>query len=178
VRRAKALPLTHPRFPGSRIPGAVTVIVVPDGDVPNPMPNSTTLATVCAHLNHFRLATTEVHAVGPVYRLIRVEVDLLVKRTADFAQVRAEVEAQLNRFLHPLTGGSDRHGWPFGGAVFFSDIYRLILDVPDVLRIADGQLVINVDGEAAPFCRDIPLCPGELVYSTGHDIRLSTEGAR
>jgi predicted phage baseplate assembly protein len=178
VRRAKALPLTHPRFPGSRIPGAVTVIVVPDGDVPNPMPNSTTLAAVCAHLNQFRLATTEVHAVGPVYRLIRVEVDLSVKRTADFAQVRAEVEAQLNRFLHPLTGGSDGHGWPFGGAVFFSDIYRLILDVPDVLRIADGQLVIHIDGEAAPFCRDIPLCPGELVYSTGHEIRLSTEGAR
>ena len=174
VRRAKALPLAHPRFPGARIPGAVTVIVVPDGDTPNPTPNATTLATVCAHLNQFRLATTEVHVVAPVYRLIRVEVDLSVKRTADFAQVRAAVEADLNRFLHPLTGGVDDQGWSFGGTVFFSDIYRLILDVPDVLRIAGGQLVIKIDGEAAPFCRDIPLCPGELVYATGHDIRLST----
>ncbi|SIT58623.1 conserved hypothetical protein [Mesorhizobium prunaredense] len=172
VMRAKALPLTHPRFPGAKIPGAVTVIVVPDGDVPNPMPNATTLATVCAHLDKYRLMTTEVHVRAPVYRLIRVGADVLAARNADFTELRRNLEDRLNSFLHPLTGGPDGLGWPFGGTVFFSDVYRLILDTPGVLRIADGQLTMSVDGDAAPFCRDIPLCPGELVYAEGHDLTI------
>lgn len=178
VRRAKALALTHPRFPGAKIPGAVTVIVVPDGDRPDPTPNSTTLATVCAHIDKYRLLTTEVHVRAPTYRLIRVGVDVLAARNADFAEVRRTLEARLAAWLHPLTGGADGLGWPFGGTVFFSDIYRLVLDTPGVLRIADGQLTMSIDGDAAPFCRDIPLCPGELVYATGHDITVLAEGGR
>lgn len=172
LRRAKALALTHPRYPGVRIPGAVTVIAVPDGDAPNPTPGELTLATVAAHLDTVRLMTTEVHVVAPTYRLIRIEADLLAQRNADFGIVRRDVEERLNAFLHPLTGGRDEQGWPFGGDVYFSDLYRLILDTPGVLRIVDGQLVIRVDGEAQPFCRDVPLCPGELVYATGHGINI------
>jgi predicted phage baseplate assembly protein len=176
VRRAHALPLTHPRYPGVRIPGAVTVIVVPDSDAPNPMPGTTTLATVAAHLDRVRLMTTEVHVVAPKYRLIRIQADLRVRRNADFGITRAAVESRLNAFLHPLTGGLKELGWPFGGEVYYSDIYRLILDAtPDVVRIDNGQLVIRCDGEAQPFCRDVSLCPGELVCSDGHDLNLVAE---
>ncbi len=175
ARRAHALPLAHPRYPGVRIPGAVTVIVVPDGDAPNPIPSTTTLATVAAHLDAARLMTTEVYVVAPTYRLIRVAADLLVRRNADFGLVRATVEKLLNDFLHPLTGGADGLGWPFGGEVYFSDLYRLILSHPDVVRIDNGQLVIRCDGEAQPFCRDVSLCPGELVWSDGHDLNLVAE---
>lgn len=176
LRRAKALALTHPRYPGVKIPGAVTVIAVPDADAPNPMPSEATLAAVAAHLDRVRLMTTEVHVVAPRYRLIRIEADLLAQRNADFGIVRQAVEDRLNAFLHPLTGGADGLGWPFGGDVFFSDLYRLILDTPNVLRIVDGQLVIRSDGEAQPFCRDVALCPGELVYATGHGIDILADG--
>ena len=175
VRRAHALALAHPRYPGVRIPGAVTVIVVPDSDVPNPIPGTTTLATVAAHLDTVRLITTEVHVVAPRYRLIRVAADLAVRRTADFGIVRKAVEDRLNAFLHPLTGGADGFGWPFGAEVYFSDLYRRILDTPDVMRIDNGQLVIACDGEKQAFCRDVSLCPGELVWSNGHDINIMAE---
>ena len=46
-RRAKALPLHHPDFPGVAVPGAVTVIVVPDVDGAAPRPSEGTLRTVC-----------------------------------------------------------------------------------------------------------------------------------
>jgi predicted phage baseplate assembly protein len=173
VRRAKALALTHPGYPGARIPGSVTVIVVPDGDAPNPIPNEATLAAVCAYLNSFRLVTTELHIVAPTYRKVRIEVDISVKRNANLATVQTAVQTRLNQFFSPLTGGADGTGWPFGGVIYFSDVYRQILDTPNVDRIADGQLVIRVDGEAGPFCRDIELCPGELTYAVDHDIRVS-----
>src|SRR5207245_6925713 len=43
VRRAKALPLRHPSFGPVRIPGVVTVIVVPESDSPRPNRKSTRL---------------------------------------------------------------------------------------------------------------------------------------
>ena len=58
IRRAKALPLRNPQFPGVPVPGAVTVIVVPDAErkVPNPSPSEAMLRTVCAYLDQRRLS--------------------------------------------------------------------------------------------------------------------------
>ncbi|MBI1205822.1 MAG: putative baseplate assembly protein [Azospirillum sp.] len=173
VRRAKALALTHPGFPGARIPGSVTVIVVPDGDQPNPMPNAATLAAVSAHLDRFRLITTELHVAAPSYRKVRVVADVTARRTANFGAVQKAVEARLDAFFSPLVGGAQGTGWPFGGTLFFSDVYRLILDTPEVERIADGQLVIWVDGTPGPFCRDIPIGAAELTYAAGHQIGVT-----
>ncbi|HEX8224030.1 MAG TPA: putative baseplate assembly protein [Allosphingosinicella sp.] len=177
VRRAKALALAHPRYPGVAIPGSVTVIVVPDGDGAAPMPSATTLATVAARLDETRLVTTEVHVAPPTYNSVSIEADILIRRTASPDSVRTELEARLNAFLHPLTGGSDGEGWPFGGAIYFSDLYRLVIETPDVVRIVDGQIGIRVNGELAPFCRDIDICPGELVYAVPHKLVLLAEGS-
>ncbi|TIX49628.1 putative baseplate assembly protein [Alteraurantiacibacter aquimixticola] len=177
VRRAKALALTHPRYPGVSIPGSVTVIVVPDGDEPNPMPSDHTLASVALQLDQTRLITTEVHVVAPTYNEVSIEADIVVKRTAAPELVRADLEARLNRFLHPLTGGSEGLGWPFGGDIYYSDIYRLVIETRDVVRLRDGQLGLRVNGELAPFCRDVTICPGELVFARTHRLAFYPDGS-
>jgi predicted phage baseplate assembly protein len=177
VRRAKALALAHPRYPGVEIPGSVMVIVVPDGDAPNPMPSGYTLAKVASQLDKVRLVTTELHVVAPTYNEVSIEADVVIGRTANPETVREELEGRLNTFLHPLTGGADGLGWPFGGNIYYSDIYRIVIETRDVLRLADGQLAIRVNGELAPFCRDIEICPGELVFATTHELTLFPDGS-
>ncbi|WP_299628751.1 putative baseplate assembly protein [uncultured Tateyamaria sp.] len=176
VRRAHAMALAHPRYPGIEIPGSVTVIVVPDGDAPNPIPSAHTLAKVATHLDKVRLVSTELHVVAPTYNEVSIEADIVVGRTANPEMVREDLEARLNAFLHPLTGGQNGLGWPFGGDIYYSDIYRLVIETRDILRLADGQLAIRVNGELAPFCRDIPICPGELVFARDHTLTLFPEG--
>ncbi|RYG25204.1 putative baseplate assembly protein, partial [bacterium] len=39
VARAKALPLVHPSYPNVKVPGSITIIVVPDSDDPAPKPS-------------------------------------------------------------------------------------------------------------------------------------------
>ena len=46
IARARALPLHHPDYPGTVVPGVVTVVVVPDSDDPRPQPSEGTLRTV------------------------------------------------------------------------------------------------------------------------------------
>ena len=173
LRRAKALPLTHPRFAGVPVPGVVTVVIVPDSDAPNPMPNETTRLLVCKHLNLHRLLTSEIYVVAPTYRLVRIEADVVADGSADLAEVKHGIEAAISKYLHPLTGGKEENGWPFGGTIYYSDIYRVLFTVPGVLRLRDNQLVIWLDDERQTFCRDVPIGAGELVYNDGHDIRVA-----
>ena len=72
VRRAHALPLYHPQFPGVQVPGAITVIIIPDSQEPKPMPSEGTLQTVCAYLNQHRLLTTEVFVAAPQYNQVKI----------------------------------------------------------------------------------------------------------
>jgi len=160
ISRAKALPLVDPNFPGQSIPGVVTVIVVPDVDSPAPMPSPGLLRTVCAYLNARRLITTELYVIAPTYLPVTVTLDVLAQPDADTVTVESAVEAAITGFLDPRTGGSDGSGWPFGGTIYFVDLLRMAL-VADVIRVAN--LVITLQGTAAPACTDVPIAIGALL---------------
>lgn len=171
VKRAKALPLHHPGFPGVSVPGVVTVVIVPDSDEPNPMPSEGTLRTVCAYLNQRRLLTTELYVVAPTYQKVEIEAEVVAKNTADLAEVKEAIDRALLAYFHPLKGGEDGLGWPFGGNIFFSRVYQRVFSIGGVERIA--RLVIKVDGEEAPECKDVNVEEGILLFSTSHDVRVS-----
>ena len=76
-------------------------------------------------------------------------------------------------YFHPLKGGEDGTGWEFGGDVFFSLALRRVLGVPGVRRVE--KMLIEFDGEEQPFCQDVPIEPGALVYSTAHEVLVTYE---
>lgn len=157
VQRARALPLAHPRFPGVAVPGAITVIVVPDADpgVVAPTPSDGLLRTVCEFLNDRRLLTTEVFVVAPRYVPIAFDVEVVIDDTADPRAVREDVERVLADYFHALRGGDDAEGWPFGGALRYSKIVQRVFNVAGVDSVP--RLVLTVDGEERPECRDVDL---------------------
>jgi len=171
VARAKALPLAHPMYPGVAVPGAVTVIVVPDGGGPAPVPSDAMLRNVCACLDRVRLLTTEVSVVGPRYVLVAVALDVVVDDDADPSAVRDAVEARLRAYLHPLTGGDGEDGWPFGGAIRYSKLVQRVFGVAGVDSVP--RLVLTVDGEARAECRDVELqsiAPQALIEVTAIEV--------
>ncbi|WP_137148778.1 putative baseplate assembly protein [Mycolicibacterium sp. CR10] len=169
VRRAIALARTHPAFPGVQVPGSVTVIIVPHSDSPRPQPSEATVRTVCAHLDMHRLLGSEIHVTGPRYRKVRVRTRLTVREDADLGAARRSVEAALTAFFHPLTGGADGTGWPLGGTIHFSLVYRAVLVADPGIAVVE-EVVIVVDDEDQPVCTDVPIGPLELLYSDGHDV--------
>ena len=171
VKRAFAMPLAHPSFPGVQVPGAVTVIVVPDSDDPNPTPSNGLLRTVCAYLNVRRLLTTELFVVPPTYQLVKIHAELIASNSADLAEVTNAVQTALLNYFHPLRGGDDGQGWPFGGTIFFSRIYQQILQIPGVDRVE--KVLIKLDKQDFPACTDVPIKPAALVYSTEHEVLVN-----
>jgi predicted phage baseplate assembly protein len=176
IARAKCLPLRNPDFPGVDIPGAVTVVVVPQVPGPAPTPNQATLRAVCKYLDARRLLTTEVYVVAPKYRVIQVRADLVVNDDADLAAVQQTALTSIQRYFDPLIGGEDSTvdtdgtGWPFGGGVYYSLVTRRLL-VDGVQRISN--LVLIIDGCEQPPCTDITIDPDTLLESGDHTINTA-----
>ena len=171
IARAKALPLRHPDFPGVEVPGVVTVVVVPDSPDPEPRPSEGTMRTVCAYLDQRRLLTTELYVAPPTYQEVGIEVEVVADDAADLAEVQRQVEQSLLDYFHPLHGGEDGRGWPFGGTVSFSRSFQRVFSVAGVTSV--DRLVITVDGVEAPECRDVALQPDALASSRTHRVSVA-----
>jgi len=173
IKRAKALPGFHPEFPHQKLPGIVSVIVVPDADheYPMPMPSDGTLRSVCRFLDDRRLITTEVFVLKPHYQRVEVRGDIVAADAADAAQVHQNVVASLVEYFHPLRGGEKGGGWPFGAPIHYSRVYQRVFAVAGVASIA--RLVIVLDGEEQRECTDVPIERHGLLYSTEHSISVS-----
>ena len=154
------------------MPGVVTVIVVPEvlKEELKPIPSADTLKLVGQWLNQHRLITTELYVAAPKYREIEIEARVIAKPTANSGQVGEAVQKMLLSYFHPLTGGKDGTGWEFGGKVYFSEIYRRILDTEGVLRLEADAVTTYVDGQRQPACADVIVNPDELVFSKKHKI--------
>jgi predicted phage baseplate assembly protein len=163
ISSAKALPLFHPDFTGVPVPGAITVVIVPDNqDVP-PKPSSDLIRAVCELLDQKRLLTTEVFVKGPQYQEIRAEARVSANPYASFDVVSQAVIAAVNALLDPRQG-------VFGRDLFPTNIYAAILGVPDVV----GVLTLNVyvDGRRYIGLQPIPVPPDGLVYGNNHIITV------
>ncbi|APX11978.1 putative baseplate assembly protein [Tateyamaria omphalii] len=189
VIRARALPLFHPDYPGIDVPGVVTIVIVPDVDEPAPMPTEGTLNAVCAILNERRLLTTELYVTGPVYQEVTVTAEIIVEDNADLAEVKEQALDSLALYFDARKGGEGSDptlpeddpaqsggGWPFGGDIYYSLLYRRLLTV-GVKRIHSLELRLDKDDFGA--CQDVPVPPGVLLVSGAHqiDVRYDDDAA-
>lgn len=121
-------------------PGHVSVIIVPHSEDLAPQPPPQLRQTVWDYLASRRVLTTRHHIVGPVYAPTNVE--MLIARRADVRaeDLRDQVVKALEDFLHPLTGGPDGGGWPFGRDIYVSQLYELLEGIPGVNYVPDIAL--------------------------------------
>ncbi|WP_119150630.1 putative baseplate assembly protein [Cohnella faecalis] len=168
VARAHVIPGFAPGKPDS--PGAVTVVVVPQGLDETPQPSVGFLGTVARHLDERRLLTTEVHVIAPEY--VRVTVHATVVVEPHFMEEARRIVAELNRLLTPLGRSGSSEGWPFGRTVHKGDIFGVISRMNGVAYVQDLWL----DSEGRYVRKnaggDILLPPNGLAYSGEHRIEL------
>jgi hypothetical protein len=149
----------------------VTVAVIPDSDSPQPIPSGTTLQSVAEYLDTHRLITTELYVCAPAYRRVEIHVNAIADPRQLISDVSQRLNALLLKYFHPLTGGEDGEGWPFGYSISFEETRRQILLCPGVIRILSNSLQTFVDG--VYWTTDVPLAPSEVVYSEQHVIRVT-----
>jgi predicted phage baseplate assembly protein len=170
-----AIPLFAPGsrgYPETKTPATVTVVVVPYSLSRQPTPSAGFLRTVCRHLDRHRLITTQLHLMGPDYVRVQVQTEVGLRPGFQPSDSRDRIARALNAFLHPLEGGPDGTGWPFGRTVYKSEIYQQIEQVDGVdcvhsLRLSGTGAGIQPSAEG-----NIAIPPYSLVFAGEHRIEI------
>ena len=130
--------------------GLVQVVIVPRSTDRRPTPSAELLRRVQDHLAARCCATARLRVVAPDYLQLTVTAEVGVNSPAAAVAVVAAVQARIEAFLHPLTGGSSGTGWAIGALPRELDFHLLLAHVPgldhiDALRIAQaaGEGVIQ-----------------------------------
>ncbi len=153
-------------------PGAVMVVIVPRSSEPEPQPTfelrrqvrEAIAARVPAGL------ASGIHVVGPKYFRIGVEAHVVPTDQNEGAMILARAADALARFLHPLHGGRDGCGWPFGRDMYSSDFARLLERLSGVDHVRYLTLC------AAGIAQGVQVrVPGDCLVSAG-PMRLELAG--
>jgi len=171
VVRAHAVSGLHPAHPGAPIPGVVGVFVVPpDRDEGPPTPDEGALRAVAEYLaGTVAPAGVEVVAGAPFYHKVRAEIGVVIDRTADQGDTVRRLSAALDTYIHPIQGGEDGDGWPFGGPLRYSPLVRRLVTGVDGVR-AITRLTLVIDGARVAACSDFTPRPHALLWPTPHEI--------
>jgi len=147
----------------------VTIIIVPEYPVEMPVPSAGLLSRVWRYLNRRRLVATTLEITGPDYVMITVTATVATRTGSSASSVQVRIIKALKEFIHPLKGGPDGLGWPFGRSIYRAEILQLIQDVPGVDHVDSLRLQSDA-GERQ--CGDILLCPTALARSGQHLIEV------
>jgi predicted phage baseplate assembly protein len=161
--------------------GEVTVIVLPRGEHREkelrrkPMPAPELLRRVQDFLDERRLVTTNVRVVKPRYVEVSIRLGVVLKRGRGGAaseRIKAELETAVRTLLHPLFGGPDGRGWPFGRSVHKSDVFRVVEDLDGVDFVQDLDLY---DEDLKRTTQQLEVRDDELVNVVGVEIKEVTQ---
>lgn len=174
VARAKTVPLRRLQdqpLSSVSVPGAISVIIVPDSTEAKPLPSSGLMSLVASRLRAQATPTAEVAVVGPLYVRIDVSIEVALTALEGAGAVEQAVRDVLQRFLHPLTGGRNGAGWDFGRQPHLSDLHAVVSEVTGVDHIR-GLNFSEIEEPAGA------LTTGRfLVYSGQHQVTLTFVGA-
>jgi predicted phage baseplate assembly protein len=140
VARARCLPASEPG-------GPVRVLVVPNVSgrpethtIDDFSLSPALMKTVSEHLDEARVLGTSLEVGVPYYQGVSVAVLITALPARPAALVRQRVLDLLYEYVNPLTGGTDRTGWPFDTDINAAPIAQMVEAVEGVDRVEEVLL--------------------------------------
>lgn len=163
---------------GEYAPGWVTLLVVPTASDDKPIPSVTLREDVWTAVSDRAAATLvadpeQLVVRGPSYVAVSVETTLTANGVGGLSTLEESATDAVEAFLHPLSGGPEGDGWPFGEPPCLSDFYALLEGVEGVDHV--DELVLRFHGtESTVTVREGDTTPemssDALIHSGSHDI--------
>lgn len=161
--------------------GAVRLLVVPalppaEGRIrfDQLVPEARLLEAITQRLEDSRVIGTRISVEPPGYRGVTVEATVRPAAGANANRLKSDAERALYEYLHPITGGPDGSGWPFGRPVTIGEIYSVLQRVPGA-EVVESVILFGANaetGENREPTQRLELKPNVLVFSVGHAVTV------
>lgn len=132
--------------------GGMGVIIVPnEPESPRPTPSLVLLSQVQTYLRERCPPTADLWVAGPEWIAVNVEATVVVTSVEDADPAGDAARSALQRYLHPLTGGSDGQGWSLGRWPHASDLSALLEAIRGVDHV--GSLTVSFEPQTVDEAR-------------------------
>ncbi len=164
--------------------GSVRVLVVPaavseQGRIrfDQLVPSEDTLQAITDRLEESRVIGTRANVEPPVYRGITVVAKIKPRSRVNPSRLQEEALEALYAYFHPITGGPDGIGWPFGRPINVGEVFSVLQGLPGTEIVEDARLfgADPVTGQRGQQTQRLELEPHALVFSYEHQVLV--EGA-
>ena len=159
--------------------GSVRVLIVPSAvsdqgrlRFDQLVPNDDTLQKITDRLEESRVIGTRAIIEPPVYRGITVVAKLKARPRVNPTRLQEEALAALYEYFHPITGGPDGTGWPFGRPISVGEVYSVLQAIRGTEVVEDARLfgADPVTGQRGQQTQRLELEPRALVFSYEHQV--------
>jgi len=164
--------------------GSVRVLVVPSAQADagrlrfdQLLPSDETLARVAARLDECRVVGTRILVEPPAYRGITIVARLRARPRVNPTRLQDDAMRAIYGYFHPITGGPEGTGWPFGRPVQVGEVYAVLQGLRGTELVEDVRLfgADPITGQRGQVTQRLDLEPHALVFSYEH--QLLVEGA-
>jgi hypothetical protein len=138
------------------------------------LPSDELLATVTSYLDERRVVGTRVAVESAAYIPISIVARMRAKPRYDIRKLERAALTALYDYFHPVHGGPDGNGWPFGRAVAPGEAYSILNRVPGVEAVEDVRLypALPLENRREAQVPVINPGPNELVFSWDHQVQV------
>jgi predicted phage baseplate assembly protein len=136
------------------------------------IPADETLARIAERLDERRVVGARVAVEPPLYQGVTVAARLRARPRADRERLADDALRALYRYFHPVRGGPDGDGWPFGRPVHVGEVYAVLQRLSGTELIEDARLLPAdpVTGRRGQATQRLELDRHALVFSFEHRV--------
>lgn len=160
-------------------PGAVRVLLVPavadeDGqmDFYQLLPEPSTMERVREYLDERRVLGARIVVEPAAYAGVTVVARVRARPRVDPRRLEREALAALYSYFHPIVGGPDGVGWPFGRAVQAGEVYAVLQRLRGTEVVEDARVypADPITGERREQTQRLEIDPNALVFPFEHQV--------
>jgi predicted phage baseplate assembly protein len=163
-------------------PGLIRVLVAPSAQddelgrlrYDQLVPTDETLRRIAECLDERRVIGARILVGPPGYQGLTVVATLRARPRTDPQELRLAALGALYRYFHPLTGGPDGTGWPFGRPALAGEVHAVLQRVRGTELIEEARIFAAdpQNGVRGEEVQRLDLSPHQLVLSYEHRVRV------
>ena len=127
-------------------------------------------------MDKHRLLGTQIHIESPQFIRVNVSINIDVMKGYSENELIGSVKRELNLFLHPIKGWSDKKGWPIGRLVSRSEILEHISKIdgvnciPKISISGDNGSTLDANGNLKLPSEISTVYPGSMTIIINKDL--------
>jgi hypothetical protein len=141
------------------------------------VPSEESFQRIADRLKDSAVIGTRVVIEPPSYRGITVVAKLRGRKQTSPTRLQADGLRALYEYFHPIIGGPDGTGWPFGRAVDVAEIYPVLQALSDTKVVEDVRLfpADPTTGHRGEQTQRLALESNWLLFSYEHQVLVEDE---